>query len=126
MGCGWWRDQGRANRYTRLFLGSVQYWCYRHSARDSHARAQLEAINPGPLLLLRPLNMGYPSMCSFLDQHQVSLRSSKGDIALTMVADYDRDPAADRALLELLAENDCTVAFWPPDRDDLATLRDGC
>jgi polysaccharide pyruvyl transferase WcaK-like protein len=124
MGCGWWRDQGRANRYTRVLLASVLHWRFRHSVRDSQARAQLEAINPGPLRLLRPLNTGCPTMWSFLDQHQVTCRTTKADAALVMLTDYDRDPAADRALLQLLAENYSSVAFWPQGRDDLAYARE--
>lgn len=123
MGCGWWRDQGSANRYTRLLLASVLSWRYLHSVRDSQARAQLEAINPGPLQLLRPLNTGCPTMWSFLDQHQVSCRTTKADTALTMLTDYDRDPPADRDLLESLVENYSTVAFWPQGRDDLSYAR---
>ena len=119
MGCGWWRDQGRVNRYTRLLLTSVLHWRYRHSVRDSQAQAQLEAVNPAPMRLLRPLNTGCPTMWSFLDKHQVSSRTAKANVALTMLTDYDRDPAADRAMLALLQKNYSTVAFWPQGRDDL-------
>ena len=124
MGCGWWRDQGRANRYTRLLLASVLHWRYRHSVRDSQAKAQLAAINPGPLPLLRPLNTGCPTMWSFLDQHQVTHRTSRADCVLTMLTDYDRNPAADRVMLELLGKNYSKVVFWPQGRDDLAYARD--
>jgi hypothetical protein len=118
MGCGWWRDQGKANRYTRVLLASVLHWRYQHSVRDSQALAQLVAINPGPLRLLRALNTGCPTMWSFLDQHSVTARTTKADVALAMLTDYDRDPAVDRAMLEILQENYSTVAFWPQGKDD--------
>ena len=50
-------------------------------------------------------------MCSFLDQHQVNLRSSKADISFTIVVDLYRDPAAVCALPELLDENSNKLAL---------------
>jgi polysaccharide pyruvyl transferase WcaK-like protein len=124
MGCGWWRDQGRANRYTRLLLTSALSWSHLHSVRDSQAYSQLGSINCGPLRLLRSLNTGCPTMWSFLDQHQVTQRSSKGEVALAMLTDYDRDLEADRSMLSFLNANYSTVAFWPQGRDDLDYARD--
>jgi hypothetical protein len=123
MGCGWWRDQGQANRYTRLLLATVLNWHYRHSVRDSQAQAQLEAINPGPVRLVRPVNTGCPTMWSFVDQHRVSRRTTRADVVVTMLTDYDRDPVADLAMLKLLNENYSKVAFWPQGRDDLDYAR---
>ena len=120
MGCGWWRDQGTANRYTKLLLASVLDWRYRHSVRDSQAEAQLQAINPAAIPLLRPINTGCPTMWSLLDQHRITERMSKADVVLTMLTDYDRDPEADRAMLTVLYENYSTVAFWPQGREDLS------
>ena len=124
MGCGWWRDQGRANRYTRLLLTSALSWRFYHSVRDSQAHAQLAAINLKPFQLLRSLNTGCPTMWSFLDRDRVTERTTKGEVALAMLTDYDRDPDADRALLTLLRSKYSTVAFWPQGRDDRDYARD--
>ena len=124
MGCGWWRDQGKANRYTRVLLSSVLSWRFRHSVRDSQAYDQLNAINYGKLRLLRPLNTGCPTMWSFLDQHQITTRQSKANVALAMLTDYDRDPIADRRLLQQLHDNYDSVALWPQGLDDLAYAHD--
>lgn len=124
MGCGWWRDQGTANRYTRILLASVLDWRYRHSVRDSQAKAQLQAINPGSIQLIRPINTGCPTMWSLLDQHRITQRTSKADVVITMLTDYDRNPGADSALLNALNKHYTTVAFWPQGSNDLSYARE--
>lgn len=113
MGAGWWKDQGRCNRYTQALLWSVLSWKGLHSVRDSQALAHLQAIG-----IRNVVNTGCPTMWEFIDQDTSTIRVNKGNAALVMLTDYYPEPEADRKLLKLLSSSYEKVYFWPQGKGD--------
>lgn len=114
MGAGWWKDQGKCNRYTQALLWTVLSWKGLHSVRDSQALAHLQAIG-----IRNVVNTGCPTMWPFLDQDTSSIRITKGDSVLVMLTDYYPEPEVDRRLLKLLSDSYGKVFFWPQGKGDM-------
>lgn len=114
MGAGWWKDQGKCNRYTQLLLHAVLSWKGLHSVRDNQALQQLHDIR-----IRNVVNTGCPTMWDFAGKDLSSIHRTKGRVVLTMLTDYYPDPEADRKLFDILSEQYEEVVFWPQGRGDL-------
>ncbi len=108
MGAGWWRDQGVANRYTKILLNLVLSRKYHHSVRDSQAQAHLEEIR-----IPKVLNTACPTMWKLAEMDLAGLRTAPARKVLCMLTDYDAEPELDRRFLGLLKECYETVYLWP-------------
>ncbi|NBD37245.1 MAG: polysaccharide pyruvyl transferase family protein [Verrucomicrobia bacterium] len=108
MGAGWWRDQGVANRYTKILLNLVLSRKFKHSVRDGQAAARLREIH-----IPKVLNTACPTMWKLAEMDLSRLRTKPAEKVLCMLTDYYPEPELDRRLLDLLKERYKTVYFWP-------------
>ncbi len=117
LGVGWRVYQDTPNVYTRCFLQLVLSKRWQHSVRDSFTLKQLQAAG-----IQNVINTGCPTMWPLLEFDLNQIPCHHANTVLVMVTDYERDPVADRRLLDLLSRKYKRVIAWPQGRKDQAYL----
>lgn len=110
MGVGWWQYQEKPDSYTKFLLNMVLSKKHYHSVRDEYTAEKLRGIG-----IENVINTGCPTMWN-LNSGAIPCR--KAESVLTMLTDYNIDPALDKKLLTILKASYRKIYFWPQGRND--------
>lgn len=113
MGVGWWQYMPPPTLPTKLLMARLLSRKGVHSMRDAYSREQL-----GLLGYRNAVNTSCPTVWG-LGAVADRLPVAKGTEAVFTLTDYNRDPAADAALIQTLRAAYGRVHFWPQGRHDL-------
>jgi polysaccharide pyruvyl transferase WcaK-like protein len=117
LGAGWWKYQDRPNIYTRIFLRLLLGRNCLHSTRDAYSKRHLESIG-----WRNVVNTGCPSIWPLHDKSESSFPLQKARAVLVTLTDFERNPATDQALLDLVAREYEEVFLFPQGKFDLEYL----
>ena len=117
LGVGYQNYDVPPTAFTRWFLGRILHPRFIHSVRDSYTATHLRRIVPNVV------NTSCPTTWTLTPAHCATIPAQRAREALTFLTFYNRDPAADGALLDLLVRRYERVHFWPQQYEDLIYLR---
>ena len=105
LGVGWWQYQGPPNTFTRWALNELLAPDFSHAVRDRWTSNQLARLG------LKATFTACPTMWSLPACPET--RSTRGERVVITLTDYNRAPAADRALVDLARQMYDSLVFWP-------------
>jgi polysaccharide pyruvyl transferase WcaK-like protein len=117
LGVGWWQYQEPPNLYTRLLLKKVLHSVLLHSVRDGYAQQRL--ANAG---IKNVVNTGCPTMWQLSESHCSKIPSTIAKEVIFTLTDYNKNPEADKIMLQWLRQKYAKLHFWPQGMDDLDYL----
>jgi hypothetical protein len=118
MGVGWSAYETRPNLKTRYYLRRLLRTDALHSVRDTYTERVLREIGFSNVVYT-----GCPSMWSFTPEYCRRLPTQKSQVVVTAVTDYRKDPAHDRAMLDVLKASYREVVAFPQGTGDSKYLR---
>jgi len=107
LGVGWWQYQSAPNNYTAKLLRSVLHPELLHSVRDGYTAQKLAEAG-----ITNVINTSCVTMWDLTPGHCDLIPPAKAEKVVTTLTDYKKDPAADRAFLELLGRSYSKVFLW--------------
>ena len=107
MGCGWYQYQRATDPYSRWLLRAVLSSHHQHAVRDSYSLTNLAKLG-----IRNVVNTSCPTLWDLSPQYCATLPKLKAREVVTTVNTYIPDPAADRRMLEILAQHYERVHIW--------------
>ncbi len=119
MGVGFDSASADSDWYTRWLFSIILDRNALHSVRDSFSEQKLKSMG-----ITNVVNTGCPTMWGLTPEHCAAIPAEKAKRVICTVTDYCRDPANDRAMLDVLLESYETVFLWLQGQEDLAYIRE--
>lgn len=117
MGVGWHKYQRDPDPVTNRIHRRLFDREHLHSVRDTYTCDKLKRSG-----IANVTYTGCPTMWRLTPDHMATVPTARADEVLFALTAYLRDPAADRAILDLLVRSYKVVHFWPQMFDDMAYL----
>lgn len=114
VGCGWQTyESKRTDIYSSLLYKQLLSKDYYHSVRDEYTKTKLKELG-----VKNVLNTGCATLWRLGEEHCSHIRKTRGELVVTTVTDYRKDPIRDMDMISLLKKLYKKVYIWlQGDRD---------
>lgn len=108
MGVGWWQYQSSLpSLYSKWFFKNLLSKRYNHSVRDNYTKQKLAEFG-----IKNVINTGCPTVWKLTPAHCEEIPVRKGEVVVTTITDYLKDPVQDKKMLLSLKKNYKEVYIW--------------
>lgn len=108
MGVGWWQYQSSLpSLYSQWFFKNLLSKRYNHSVRDNYTKQKLAEFG-----IKNVINTGCPTVWKLTPAHCEGIPVRKGEVVVTTITDYLKDPVQDKKMLLSLKKNYKEVYIW--------------
>lgn len=119
MGVGFDSNDAGFDRYSQKLLHTILKKDGFHSVRDTFSEKKLKAMG-----ISNVLYTGCPTMWNLTEEHCAAIPWGKASEVVCTLTDYCRDPAMDKAMLDILLAHYDKVYLWLQGREDADYVRE--
>ena len=113
LGVGWGYYCETISKISKFVYQTILSKDKLHSVRDGYTERKFRQIG-----ITNVVNTGCPTLWGLTSEHCKSIPTKKASRVITTLTDYDRNPEADRRMLEILTENYDEVYVWIQGAED--------
>lgn len=117
LGVGWGYYCDTISETSRFVYNTILSRNKLHSVRDGYTEKKFRDMG-----ITNVVNTGCPTLWGLTPEHCANIPTGKADRVITTLTDYDRDPAWDRRMIEILKANYDEVFVWIQGTEDLEYL----
>lgn len=118
LGVGWGYYCDEISRISRFVYRTILSGKKLHSVRDGYTERKFREMG-----ITNVVNTGCPTLWGLTPEHCAQIPRKKASRVITTLTDYDRDPGADRLMLDILKRSYEQVFVWLQGTQDFSYLR---
>ena len=118
MGVGWGYYCDEISKISKFVYRTILSKKKLHSVRDGYTERKFREMG-----IKNVVNTGCPTLWGLTPEHCARIPQKKASRVITTLTDYDRDPEADRFMLDLLKSSYKQVFVWLQGTEDLSYLQ---
>lgn len=113
LGVGWGYYCETTSKISKFVYQTILSKDKLHSVRDGYTERKFRQMG-----ITNVVNTGCPTLWGLTSEHCKAIPTKKASRVITTLTDYDRNPEADRRMLEILMENYDEVYVWIQGAED--------
>ena len=118
MGVGWGYYCDEISKISKFAYRTVLSKKKLHSVRDGYTERKFREMG-----IKNVVNTGCPTLWGLTPEHCARIPQKKASRVITTLTDYDRDPEADRFMLDILKSSYKQVFVWLQGTEDFSYLQ---
>lgn len=118
LGVGWGYYCDEISKISRFVYRTILSGKRLHSVRDGYTERKFREMG-----ITNVVNTGCPTLWGLTPEHCALIPQKKASRVITTLTDYDRNPEADRLMLDILKRNYEQVFVWLQGTEDFSYLR---
>ena len=118
MGVGWGYYCDEISKISKFVYRTVLSKKKLHSVRDGYTERKFREMG-----IKNVVNTGCPTLWGLTPEHCARIPQKKASRVITTLTDYDRNPEADRFMLDILKKNYAQVFVWLQGTEDFSYLQ---